>query len=70
MSDKEEQWRELSSFVSSFGHHEVDMIFAVRKRNKWDVIEAYKDLQQDMKNILLWINGEQEANTTEEGDKV
>lgn len=65
----EEQWRELSSFVSSIVLHEGDLYRAIREKDKWDVIEAYKDLQQDMNNILLWINGGQGANTTEEGDK-
>lgn len=65
----EEQWRELSSFVSSISLHEGDLIRAIREKNNWNVIEAYEDLKQDLDNILLWIKGGQCANTTEKGDQ-
>lgn len=65
----EEQWRELSSFASSISLHEGDLWRAKRDRSIWGVVEAFQDLQQDVNNIRLWLDGGQCANTTEEGDK-
>lgn len=65
----EEQWREISSFASSISLHEGDLIRARRDRSIWGVVEAYKDLQQDLNHILLWLDGGQCAYTTEKGDK-
>lgn len=68
-SPTEEQWRELSSFVSSIALHEGDLYRAIREKDKWNVIAAYQYLRKDMDNILLWIKGGQCANTTRKGDK-
>lgn len=64
-----EQWRELSAFSSSISLHHGDLMRAISDKEEWDVIQAYKDLQKDLDDILLWIKGGQAANITEKGDK-